>query len=94
MVGDQPAVERPLPSPFPGEQHRQRHDLTRVQLALTMFRLVAQLVVYPAEQLCDKINSGHEHLLLVCLLWSVFTSSLVDSHGLLKLVVRPSCFDG
>jgi hypothetical protein len=43
-----------------------------MQLPLRVLLQVAQLIVYPAEQFCDKIFGGHERVLLLRLPWSVF----------------------
>jgi hypothetical protein len=58
LVGCQPAVERPLATPFHHEAQCQGHNFTRVQVGLWMFRLGREPFVDPYEQANDKISSG------------------------------------
>lgn len=60
IVARQPAVEGAAADPFQGKQQAQRHHFARIQLRLAVLAYILHLIIYPTEQLSDKINRSHE----------------------------------
>ena len=59
----QPALERSVPDPFEGKKDPQRDDLTEPQGGQGLFGPVLHGIVYPIEQLTDKVLGRHGALL-------------------------------
>src|SRR5512143_1528719 len=59
IVADQPAIKGPLPNAFQPEQDADRDRFAGPQVSLGRPRDILHLVIYPTEQVNDKVFGGH-----------------------------------
>src|SRR6267143_1076919 len=62
-VAAHPAIECPISHTLEGKEQAQGYDLTGPETGLGMFRHVLHALVYPVEQLADKVFGSHAALL-------------------------------